>query len=92
MPPGLYKIISAGARELMMILMCFAAIMPPVSNNEYDLQLQSTVRDLENLRDDISSDICFLYCAGNVPRKCQTQQPLDPKQLYEDLKAHNFKW
>lgn len=66
--------------------------MPPQSNSDYSMQLTSTVQQLDELRDDLSSDIFLLYSEDDVPVESNTHKAVHPRQLKDDLEKHDFKW
>ena len=71
----------------------FAGAMPPQSSTDYDLQLQNTVRELQDLQEDILCDAFFLFSEKNVPSNGSNRQIVDPKRIKEDLEQkHSFNW
>ena len=68
-----------------------SAMMPPDNNEDYDSHLERSLRELKDLRDDLTFDIFMIYSAGNIPPDGEEDQHVNPRQIYEDLTKHGFK-
>ena len=77
---------------MLLCIVILTGIMPPDSTTEYDLHLQNAVRDMEDLKDDLSSDAFFLFCPANVPSEEEMDNIVHPKTIKEDLEKKHFKW
>ena len=64
-------------------------MMPPDNNEDYDVHLERSLRELKDLRDELTYDIFMLYCAANIPSK--DGEAVHPKQICDDLRAKGFK-
>ena len=70
-----------------------AGAMPPQSSTDYDLQLQNTVRELQDLQEDMLCDVFFLFCEKNIPLQTDSDRLIDPKRIKDDLETkHSFSW
>ena len=63
--------------------------MPPDNNEDYDSHLERSLRELKDLRDDLTFDIFIVYSVHNIPTEGQDR--VHPKQIYDDLTKQGFK-
>ena len=68
----------------------FVATMPPDNSEDYDVHLERSLRELQNLRDEFTYDIVMLYSADNLP-KSAGDAAISPKQVCDDLRGRGFK-
>ena len=65
--------------------------MPPQSSADYDLQLQTAMRDLSSLEGDMGTDAAMLYCHKDVPAEGNTSF-ISPHKIAADLHAKGLRW
>ncbi|ELU16141.1 hypothetical protein CAPTEDRAFT_214304 [Capitella teleta] len=58
-------------------------IMPPKSNADYDLQLNNTMRDLDQLQHQFINDVAFIYCRKDIHES--DKSVVHPKRIVDDL-------
>ena len=63
--------------------------MPPDTHAVYDLHLERTVRDLEDIRDDLSHDVFMVYCHQDIP--LVGEKRVQPRKIHDDLVNNGFK-
>ena len=64
-------------------------MMPPDNNEDYDVHLERSLRELKDLRDDLTFDIFIIYSKQDVPK--EGEEAVHPRQIYEDLTKQGFK-
>ena len=60
--------------------------MPPDSIDNYDLQLNHSIRDLKNLKQKLSFDVVIIYSVKDA----DNEKLLHPRQIKQDLEKHGF--
>ena len=65
--------------------------MPPQNSSDYDLQMQQTAHDLDELGCDLVTDVFFLYCDADFPDGANATG-MHPYKMREDLEKEGFKW
>lgn len=65
--------------------------MPPQSSADYDLQLENTMRDLSQLREDMAFDVAFVFCTEDAPEE-EVASHVHPCKIMQDLCSRGFKW
>ena len=63
-------------------------MLPPSSNQDFDLHLELTVRDLSDLRKKISAEAYMLYCLTDVENPAGKISPI---RIRDDLVAEGIK-
>ncbi|XP_070533769.1 uncharacterized protein [Ptychodera flava] len=64
------------------------AVMPPDSSSNFDVHLENTMRDLEDIRFSMTSDIFMLYCHDNLPKN--GDNAVDPKKVKDNLEKEGY--
>ena len=64
--------------------------MPPDNSRDFDVHLEQSLRDLNDLRDDLTFDIFMLYAADDVPKVGEANKKVAPRRIYEDLQKAGF--
>ena len=65
--------------------------MPPDRTNDYDLHLERSIHELNDLEDDLSFDVFMIYCRADIPDIGKEDQLISPRRIYDDLTAKKFK-
>ena len=65
--------------------------MPPSNSEDFNVHLERSLRDLDDLRGDLSYDVFMMYCNEDIPQPGQEATGVHPRKIYEDLKAAGFK-
>ena len=60
--------------------------MPPQSSSDYDLQLQKTLHDLQQLGKHVSNDIMLIFSEHDLDAS------ISPRTIKRDLENVGFKW
>ena len=63
-------------------------MLPPSSNQDFDLQLELTMRDLSDLRRDLSAEAYILYCLTDIENSVGKVSPM---RIKDDLVNEGFK-
>ena len=63
-------------------------MLPPSSNQDFDLQLELTMRNLSDLRRGLSAEAYMLYCLKDVENPAGKISPI---RIKDDLVADGFK-
>ena len=63
-------------------------MLPPSSNQDFDLQLELTMRDLSDLRRDLSVEAYVLYCLTDIEN---TAGRVSPMRIKDDLVNKGFR-
>lgn len=63
-------------------------MLPPSSNQDFDLQLELTMRDLSDLRRELSAEAYILYCLTDVE---DSAGKISPIRIRDDLVTQGFK-
>ena len=71
-------------------MFCLASL-PPQSNRDFELQLEATMRDLDEMRDSLKCDLFFLHCDLDLPSPDQTEVA-DPRVIKQKLEERGYKW
>ena len=80
--------------------------MPPDSSSDFDLQLDNTVREMDDLFDDMKTDLFFVYHKNNLQWQSsggqssggqssggqRWEQQVDLLKIRSDLEAVEFTW
>ncbi len=70
----------------------FPAIMPPDSSADFDVHLERSLRDLKDLREDLSTDVFIFYDKRDVPNSDEEHKKVSPRKIYLDLVERGYKW
>lgn len=63
--------------------------MPPSNNEDFDVHLERSLHDLDNLSDNLSHDVFMIYCGDNTPKS--GEKKVNPRQIYDDLTSAGYK-
>ena len=67
--------------------------MPPDSSSDFDIQLGNTVRELDDLYDDMEYDVFFIFHWNNLPGQDQgEEEQVSLHKIRDDLCAKYIKW
>ena len=66
--------------------------MPPDSSADFDVHLERSLRDLKDLREDLSFDVFMFYDKRDVPNVDQEHKKISPRKIYLDLQEREYKW
>ena len=66
--------------------------MPPDSSADFDVHLERSLRDLKDLREDLSFDVFMFYDKRDVPNTNQEHKKISPRKIYLDLEEREYKW
>lgn len=72
-----------------MTSLCVSASMPPDMNSEFDLHLERSIQELDDLRDDLTFDVFMVYARGDIPGFGEEDKKIHPRKIYEDLTTGN---
>ena len=64
--------------------------MPPDSSVDFDIHLEHSLRDLDNLRDDLSYDIAIVYNNGDIPDVGEDLKKIHPRKIKIDLENNGY--
>eukprot|EP00105_Crassostrea_gigas_P045169 XP_019929317.1 PREDICTED: uncharacterized protein LOC105344416 isoform X2 [Crassostrea gigas] len=64
------------------------SIMPPTSNNDFDVHIQKAVSGLQDLRRNMKIDLFLSYCVADAP--ADDRNVIHPAQVYKDLKNNGY--
>ena len=65
--------------------------MPPDRHSEFDLHLERSLHELNDLHDDLTYDVFMVYAKGDIPGLGEEEKKITPRKIYEDLKMNDFK-
>ena len=66
--------------------------MPPDSSADFDVHLERSLRDLKDLREDLSCDVFMFYDKRDVPNANQEHKKISPRKIYLDLQEREYTW
>ncbi len=66
--------------------------MPPDSSADFDVHLERSLRDLKDLREDLSTDVFLFYDKRDVPSFDEEHKRVSPRKVYADLQEKGYKW
>ena len=75
--------------ELIWKFFSLIAILPPDNNVDFDLHLERTVRDLQDLRTELLADVVLLYCSKDVPEEGSKQ--ISPEKIKADVEKDGYR-
>ena len=59
--------------------------MPPTSNTDYTLQMETAMQQLDGLEHDLASDVFFVYCEKDLPQEIASDRAVHPSRIKDDL-------
>ncbi len=62
-----------------------SAVMPPDNSSDFDIHLERSLRELDNLQDDMSHDVFMVYCNADIPHIGEEGKCVAPRRIYDDL-------
>ena len=65
--------------------------MPPDVNSDFDLHLERSIHELDDLRDDLTYDIFMVYARDDIPGFGQEEKLVAPRKIFTDLAQNGFK-
>ena len=65
--------------------------MPPDQNSEFDLHLERSLHELNDLHDDLTFDVFMVYAKANIPGFNEDNKRVAPRRIYEDLQLNDYK-
>ena len=65
--------------------------MPPDRTNDYDLHLERSIHELNDLQDDLSFDVFMIYCREDIPDVGKETDQVSPRKIYQDLTDKKFR-
>jgi len=66
------------------------ALMPPDDSTAYDIHLERSLHDLDNLRDDLSYDIAIIYNNRDIPDVGEDLKKIHPRKIKIDLENNGY--
>ena len=67
------------------------AVMPPDNSADYDIHLERSLRDLDNLKDNLSYDIAMIYNNQDIPEIGEDDKKVAPLKIKNDLSNNGFR-
>ncbi|XP_062596866.1 uncharacterized protein LOC134258357 [Saccostrea cucullata] len=64
------------------------SVMPPTSNNDFDVHIQKAVSGLQDLRRNMKIDLFLSYCVADAP--ADDKNVIHPAQVHQDLKNAGY--
>ena len=74
------------------VILYLTAAMPPDSSADFDVHLERSLRDLNDMREDLSTDVFMFYDKRDVPNFDEEHKRVSPRKLYLDLLERGHKW
>ena len=74
------------------LILYILAIMPPDSSADFDVHLERSLRDLNDLREDLSTDVFIFYDKRDVPNFDEEHKKVSPRKVFLDLQEKEYKW
>lgn len=65
--------------------------MPPSNSEDFDVHLERSLHDLDDLREGMAYDVFMIYCNGDIPEIGEEDKRIHPRKIYDDLKAAGIK-
>ncbi len=66
-------------------------MMPPDNGSDFDVHLERSLRDLNDLRDDMVTDVFMFFCYRDIPQIGEEDRKVHPYNIYEGLVERGFK-
>ena len=65
--------------------------MPPDVNSDFDLHLERSIHELDDLSDDMTFDVFMVYARDDIPDIGHENRLVAPRRVYDDLTNNGFK-
>ena len=67
------------------------AMTPPDSSGDFDVHLERSLRDLKDLKEDLTYDVFMVYATADIPQNGEEQTKVAPRRIQDDLELNGFK-
>ena len=65
--------------------------MLPSSGADFDVHLAKSMRELNDLKDDLTTDVFMFYCSKDIPPYGKEDQYVHPQRICEDMEQRGLR-
>ena len=69
----------------------FSAMTPPDNSKDFDVHLERSLRDLKDMKDDLTYDIFMVYASADIPQNGEEETKVAPRRIRDDLELNGFR-
>lgn len=66
------------------------ASLPPDASSDFDEHLSRSVRELQDLEENVAVRVFFVFTSRNIPAPGSGQNVVDPTTILDDLRTEGF--